>query len=83
MKKAATPRGVTVHDMVRQLDEDREFARDQEAAGHALAASMGKARVLGFLNDKVELTGKGGGPIELSDAELARLIAFQLTKAGG
>lgn len=44
----------TVDDMVRQLDEDRTFARHLEVAAAAITASMGKAKVLGFLTDKIE-----------------------------
>lgn len=46
----------TVDDMVRQLDEDRQFARELETPAAAISASMGKAKVLGFLTDKVEAT---------------------------
>lgn len=48
----------TVDDMVRQLDEDRKFARDLETPAAAISASMGKAKVLGFLTDKVEHSGE-------------------------
>lgn len=36
---------------------------------------------LGMFTEKVEHTGKDGGPIELDDMSLARLVAFHLTKA--
>jgi phage terminase small subunit len=42
----------TINDMVAQLDEDREFARELETPSAAVSASMGKAKVLGFLTDK-------------------------------
>lgn len=48
----------TVDDMVRQLDEDRRFARALETPAAAISASMGKAKVLGFLTDKVEHSGE-------------------------
>lgn len=48
----------TVDDMVRQLDEDREFARKLETPAAAISASMGKAKVLGLLTDKVEHSGE-------------------------
>lgn len=47
----------TIDDMVRQLDEDRNFARELETPAAAISASMGKAKVLGFLTDKVEHSG--------------------------
>jgi phage terminase small subunit len=72
---------VTIHDIADQLDEDRLFAREQEAPAAAIQATMGKAKVLGLLTEKVEHTGKDGGPIEMADTELARLIVFQLQKA--
>lgn len=79
--EAAQETVTTIYDIARQLDEDRLFAREMEAPGPAITATMGKAKVLGLLNEKVELTGKDGGPIEIADNDLARLIAFQLTKA--
>ena len=48
----------TIANMVSQLDEDRTFARDCEAPAPAVTASMGKAKLLGFLTEKVELTVK-------------------------
>lgn len=47
----------TIDDMVRQLDEDRVFARKLETPAAAISASMGKAKLLGFLTDKVEHSG--------------------------
>lgn len=47
----------TIDDMVRQLDEDRIFARELETPAAAISATMGKAKVLGFLTDKVEHSG--------------------------
>jgi phage terminase small subunit len=46
----------TVDDMIAQLDEDRKFARELETPAAAITASMGKAKLLGFLTDKVEHT---------------------------
>lgn len=50
----------TVDDMIAQLDEDRQFARKLETPAAAVSASMGKAKVLGFLTDKVEHTNPDG-----------------------
>lgn len=59
---------ITVDDLIRELEEARSIAmsgeRQQPAA--MVAASMGKAKLLGMLTDKTELTGKDGGPIEHS-----------------
>lgn len=81
--EAAKEAVITAHDIARQLDEDRQFARELEAPSAAITATMGKAKVLGLLADRIEHTGKDGGPIqteELSDTEKARRIAFLLTK---
>ena len=59
---------ITVDDLIRELEEARSIAmageRQQPAA--MVAATMGKAKLLGMLTDKTELTGKDGGPIEHS-----------------
>lgn len=80
-QEAAAVAVITIHDIARQLDEDRDFARQLEAPGPAITATMGKAKVLGLLVEKTEHSGPNGGPIEIDDATLGRLIAFQLTKA--
>lgn len=45
------------------------------------AALVDIGKHLGMFTEKVEHSGPDGGPIEIADADLARLIAFQLTKA--
>jgi len=59
--KAAEKVIVTVADIAQQLDEDREFARELESAAAAVSATMGKAKVLGLLEDrsKVDITTAG------------------------
>ena len=53
LKAAAVERHkFTVDDMIAQLDEDRQFARELETPAAAVSASMGKAKVLGFLVDR-------------------------------
>lgn len=71
---------LTVHDIARQLDEDRAFAKEQGSASAAVAATMGKAKILGLIVDKSEHTGKDGAPIETKvqhslDPASAKLIA--------
>src|SRR4051812_21956654 len=61
--RAAERTVATAADIARQLDEDREFARGCKQAGAAVSASLGKAKVLGLISDKIEHTGKDGGPI--------------------
>jgi phage terminase small subunit len=66
--KAAEKVIVTVADIAQQLDEDREFARELENPSAAVSASMGKAKVLGLLEDKtkVDITTLGR-PLGLGD----------------
>jgi len=73
---------ITVHDIAAQLDEDRAFAREKVAPAAAIQATMGKAKVLGLLVERMEHTGKDGGPIETvkSDREVAKDIAFVLAR---
>jgi hypothetical protein len=72
---------ITVDDLVQELDDARMTALaaliPQSSA--AVAATMGKAKLLGLLVDKQEVTGKNGGPIavtsakDLTDDELAAI----------
>lgn len=68
--KAAERHELTVGDIIRELEEARTYAmtgeRPQPAA--MVAATMGKAKVLGFIRDKVDasLTGPDGGPVQHS-----------------
>jgi phage terminase small subunit len=52
--KAAERAIVTVEDIARQLDEDRAFALECNSASAAVAATMGKAKVLGLIIEKAE-----------------------------
>ena len=60
---------MTVADIARMLIEDRQFAREMESAAAAVSASMGLAKLHGLLRDKVEHTGKDGGPIQTEQVE--------------
>lgn len=48
---------LTVDDIKTMLLEDRTFARELEAPAAAISASMGLAKLYGFLTEKVDLTG--------------------------
>jgi len=63
-ERAAVKVEMTAADIVRMLVEDRQLARDCEQSGSAVSATLGMAKVLGLLKEKVELTGKDGGPID-------------------
>jgi hypothetical protein len=52
--KAAERTVVTVEDIARQLDEDRAFAESVNSASAMVAATMGKAKVLGLIIEKAE-----------------------------
>lgn len=52
--RAAERTIVTVEDIARQLDEDRTFARENNSASAMVAATMGKAKVLGLIVEKAE-----------------------------
>ena len=79
----ATRHVVTVDDIIRELEEARVMASTGERpqASAMVAASMGKAKILGFIVEKNEHTGKNGGPIQtqevrdMSDAELDAELA--------
>lgn len=48
---------LTVDDIKTMLLEDRKFARELEAPAAAISASMGLAKLYGFLTEKVDLSG--------------------------
>lgn len=62
----------TVADIARQLDEDREFARECAVPAAAVSATMGKAKVLGLIVDKTKVDMSGAIAITISsdDAKL-------------
>lgn len=66
-ERAAAKVEVTVADIVAQLDEDRAFAKQNKHSSAAIAASLGKAKLLGLMPERHEHTGRGGGPIEYRD----------------
>lgn len=58
--RAAAKAVVTIEDIARQLDEDRQFARDVGSASASVAATMGKAKVLGLIVEKQDHTSSDG-----------------------
>jgi len=65
---------VTVDDIAHMLREDRAFARECGTAAAAVSATMGLAKLYGHLREKVEHTGKDGGPIRTEDRTIPSLI---------
>lgn len=69
-QKAAERAIVTIDDIARQLDDDRSFARQNGASSAAVAATMGKAKVLGLIVDKHDVSGSINLTVAHEDAEL-------------
>lgn len=82
LRKGAEDRNaVTVDSLIAELDETRQVALSAQTpqTSAAVAATMGKAKLLGFDISKTELTGKNGNPLfggdpkELTDEQLAHI----------
>lgn len=56
-ERAAIKVEKTAADIVAMLEEDRELARNVEQPGAAVSASMGIAKLLGLITDKVKHEG--------------------------
>lgn len=76
--KAVERHEITVDDLIRELEEARTAASNQEKpqAAAMVAATLGKAKLLGLLTDKTELTGANGGAVET----VTRIELVPLTK---
>jgi hypothetical protein len=81
-ERAAAKALVTVDDLVRDLDETRAMAHQKGQASAAVAATMGKAKILGFLVDHVVADVKHSFT-DLADDELDREIRALAQEAGG
>jgi hypothetical protein len=69
-EKTAEKAVITAADIARQLDEDRAFARQCKQAAAAVSASIGKAKVLGLVVNRIG--GPDGGPLSL-EFDLSKL----------
>ena len=87
LKKRVQDRSIiTVESLIQELDEARQVALGAQTpqAAAAIAAVMGKAKLLGLDVNKHELTGKDGGPVQtanLSPAEfelIAKKVASEV-----
>lgn len=54
---------ITVMDLIKELEEARGLAIDSMQSSAAVAATMGKAKMLGFLTDKVQHSGDAEKPV--------------------
>lgn len=70
-KRTAEKATTTAADIARQLDEDREFARKVEHAPAAVAATLGKAKVLGLIIDKAKIDHGGAISITVTSEDAA------------
>ncbi len=61
-QRAQKRHDVTVDDIRKMLEEDRQFAREVKQAGASVSAAMGIAKLYGHLVDKQEHSGKDGAP---------------------
>jgi hypothetical protein len=60
---------ITVDDIVAELEEARAVALKNDTASAMVAASVAKAKLLGLVIDKSELTGKDGRPLHPAQVE--------------
>lgn len=67
-ERAALKVEITVADVIEMLKEDRELAHTLEQSGSAVSATMGVAKVLGFLKEKIEHSGE----VTVNHDEVAR-----------
>jgi hypothetical protein len=75
---------ITVDDLVAELEEARAIAKKNEVPASMVAATMGKAKLLGLVVDKNEHTGKDGEkliPANTNSRDLARAVLGILREA--
>lgn len=60
---------VTVDSLTLEYEEAREIAKTSGQPSAMVSATTGKGKLHGLIKDKHELTGKDGGPIELTRIE--------------
>lgn len=65
---------VTIESITKELDEDRQLARDNDQAAAAVSAVMNKAKLHGLVVNKTEVTRKRALE-DLDDGEIDALIA--------
>ena len=75
------PHGVTIDDIAHQLDEDRDLAHRLGKPGAAIHATMGKAKLYGFISSQAEIPNPrlDPEPKKYTDLEIARRLAFLIS----
>lgn len=68
---AAERAAVNIDSLTDELEQARAIAVAEKQSSAAVAATMGKAKLHGYLVDKKQLTGPRGGPVQIAD--LSRL----------
>ncbi len=76
------PHSVTVEDIARQLDEDRDLAHRLGKPGAAIHATMGMAKLYGLISSQAEIADlrPEPEPKKYSDLEIARRLGFILAR---
>lgn len=74
LKRVGERAAVTVESILKDLEADRTFARENGSASAAVAATMGRAKVAGLIIDKAEVKLIAELSDEEVDAELRSLI---------
>ena len=66
--KVAEKRRLSLEDLLDELEQARTLAMAQETpqSSAAVAATMGKAKMLGYLSDKLQVSGADGGPLSMN-----------------
>lgn len=69
--KVAEKRRASLEDLLDELEQARTLAMAQETpqSSAAVAATMGKAKMLGYLSDKVDITGNLNHEVKVSFAK--------------
>jgi hypothetical protein len=81
---AARRVAVTVESLVNELEEARSMALDSSVSqpSAAVGATMGKAKLLGFDKQTVEISGKNGGPVEVRTTAMNDIVQAFLALRG-
>lgn len=65
-KDIAKRNGLTIDDILDELEEARKIAKEEGKGAPMVAASMGKAKLLGLIVDKAETKTEGNISIDIS-----------------